>query len=89
MSSICSWCVPEWLVIFPKVVGGISLLCSTYLIRLVFVTTTTTTNNNNSSSLSSSQNQTKKPRNTYHRIMINISVLDILYSTWAHIIGSW
>lgn len=65
--SGCSWCIPPWLVIMPKVFGSLSFVCSAYLIKLVMA---------------------EKKKNTYHRLIITMSILDMFYSLWAHIIGS-
>ena len=63
----CSWCVPTWIVIMPKVFAAMSVLCSSYLIKTVIF----------------------DKRTTYHRVMINMSIIDIIFSTLVHFWGSW
>ena len=67
----CTWCVPLWLIIIPKVTGGLSMLSSSYIIKNCLF------------------DVQKSKRNAYHRVMINMSVLDILMSGLVHFIGSW
>jgi len=67
----CTWCVPLWLIIIPKVVASLSIVSSSYIIKNVVC------------------DVEKNKRNAYHRIMVNMSVLDIIFSIVPHFIGSW
>ena len=63
-----TWCVPTYVVILPKITGGISAICSAYLAKLMI---------------------SEKKQTPYHRLLLNMSIADIISSTFVHVIGSW
>ena len=67
-TSEYAWCVPTFVVILPKITGGISVAGSAYLAKLMI---------------------SEKKKKPYHRLLLNMSIADILSSTLVHVVGSW